>query len=89
MNMAIRGIDANFGEHHEDTFFHDLQAGPLRCDHCHVYCRKPEENACRGILTLILDKSIFLSVISTILVTVGIDLWVRTCIRDGAHQPSC
>ena len=26
MNMAIRGIDANFGEHHEDTFFHDLHA---------------------------------------------------------------
>ncbi len=26
MNMAIRGIDANFGEHQEDTFFHDLHA---------------------------------------------------------------
>ena len=26
MNMAIRGIDANFGDHHEDTFFHDLHA---------------------------------------------------------------
>ena len=26
MNMAIRGIDANFGEHHEDTFFHDLHS---------------------------------------------------------------
>ena len=26
MNMAIRGIDADFGEHHEDTFFHDLHA---------------------------------------------------------------
>lgn len=26
MNMAIRGIDANFGEHHADTFFHDLHA---------------------------------------------------------------
>lgn len=26
MNMAIRGIDANFGEHHEDTFFCDLHA---------------------------------------------------------------
>ena len=24
MNMAIRGIDANFGDHHEDTFFRDL-----------------------------------------------------------------
>lgn len=24
MNMAIRGIDANFGERHEDTFFNDL-----------------------------------------------------------------
>lgn len=26
MNMAIRGIDANFGGHPEDTFFHDLHA---------------------------------------------------------------
>lgn len=26
MNMAIRGIDANFGEHHEDTFFRDLHS---------------------------------------------------------------
>ena len=26
INMAIRGIDANFGEHHEDTFFHDLHS---------------------------------------------------------------
>lgn len=26
MNMAIRGIDANFGKHHEDTFFNDLHA---------------------------------------------------------------
>ncbi|MBO4639092.1 MAG: N-6 DNA methylase [Treponema sp.] len=26
MNMAIRGIDANFGDHPEDTFFHDLHA---------------------------------------------------------------
>lgn len=24
MNMAIRGIDADLGEHHEDTFFNDL-----------------------------------------------------------------
>jgi type I restriction enzyme M protein len=29
MNMAIRGIDANFGEHHADTFFHDLHANEL------------------------------------------------------------
>ena len=26
INMAIRGIDTNFGEHHEDTFFHDLHS---------------------------------------------------------------
>ena len=26
MNMAIRGIDANFGKHHEDTFLNDLHA---------------------------------------------------------------
>lgn len=24
MNMAIRGIDANFGSYHADTFFNDL-----------------------------------------------------------------
>ena len=24
MNMAIRGIDANFGPYHADTFFNDL-----------------------------------------------------------------
>lgn len=26
MNMAIRGIDANFGDHPEDTFFNDLHS---------------------------------------------------------------
>lgn len=26
MNMAIRGIDANFGDHPEDTFFDDLHS---------------------------------------------------------------
>lgn len=31
MNMAIRGIDANFGERHEDTFFNDLHP-TLRAD---------------------------------------------------------
>ena len=31
MNMAIRGIDANFGEYHADTFFNDLHP-TLRAD---------------------------------------------------------